>query len=75
MSGERRVTSDENMRMQSAMPAQNFKDLLVWQKGRDIAKLTYNLTNAFDTLNEERRMLNALRKLLSSGYSSLATRH
>ncbi len=33
--------------VKNSEPAQNFKDLLVWQKGMDIAKMIYELTFAF----------------------------
>jgi hypothetical protein len=50
--------------------AQNFKDLIVWQKGMEIETL-------LQMLEEERRMLNSLRRklLARAGGSSLVTRH
>jgi four helix bundle protein len=42
------VTSDENREnVKNSERPQNFKDLLVWQKGMDIAKMTYELTFSF----------------------------
>jgi hypothetical protein len=49
---------------------QSYKDLLVWQKGREIAKKLYGLTGRFPAeekfgqIEERRRMLNALRRKL-----------
>lgn len=46
------MTSDESMRSKLSKPAQNFKDLIVWQKAMVLARLTYELTRAFP--NEEK---------------------
>ena len=49
---------------------QSYKDLLVWQKGRETAKKLYGLTDRFPAaekfgqIEELRRMLNALRRKL-----------
>lgn len=46
MSGEQRAAKDGKVR------ARSYKDLLVWQKGMDLAKQVYRVTRAFP--NEER---------------------
>lgn len=46
MSGEQRAATDGRSK------ARNYKDLLVWQKGMDLAKQVYRVTQAFP--NEEK---------------------
>lgn len=59
------------MSMQESIPAQNFKDLLVWQNGMDIAKAIYKLTRDFP-VEERFGLVSQMRRAAVSIPSNIA---
>lgn len=57
--------------MQESIPAQNFKDLLVWQKGMDIAKAIYKLIRDFP-VEERFGLVSQMRRAAVSIPSNIA---